>query len=313
MTTRHLQIPSLQDADLRLLRTFMAVVRNNGFTAAQTELNIGQSTISGCMAQLEARLGVKLCERGRGGFRLTNHGIRVHEATETLFADLDRFRSEVGDIHDQLVGTFQLGMVDAVATMSEAPWWTVLGQFVVDAPGITLKMKIDSPQALVRGLLDGRFDAAVLPIFRRPNQLRLTPIMLDDPQTLYCGSTHEFFHRRAREITTEMLESAPFAARRHMEGWAHPGGLSYKVKAVATDMECLAMLVLSGQFIAYLPAHYARIWVDQGLMKPIFEDELTYLSNLYFAIRKRDPGNAATLLAQKLKRSIRNKQMSTSN
>ena len=64
-------------------------------------------------------------------------------------------------------------------------------------PEITLETKIDSPQALVRGFFDGRLDAVILPTFRRPNQLRLTPILLDDPQTLYCGSTHEFFHQRA--------------------------------------------------------------------------------------------------------------------
>ena len=35
----------VHDVDLRLLRVFDAVVRSGGFSAAQAELNVGQSTI----------------------------------------------------------------------------------------------------------------------------------------------------------------------------------------------------------------------------------------------------------------------------
>ena len=61
----------LYDVDLKLLRVFETIVKCGGFSAAQAALNVGQSTISEQMTQLEARLGVKLCQRGRSGFRLT--------------------------------------------------------------------------------------------------------------------------------------------------------------------------------------------------------------------------------------------------
>ncbi len=54
--SRFRPVPNLQDGDLRLLRVFVSVVRNRGFSAAQTELNIGQSTICGYIAKLEYRL-----------------------------------------------------------------------------------------------------------------------------------------------------------------------------------------------------------------------------------------------------------------
>ncbi|PKO81130.1 MAG: LysR family transcriptional regulator, partial [Betaproteobacteria bacterium HGW-Betaproteobacteria-13] len=47
----------LHDVDLRLLRVFDVVVRCGGLSAAQAELNVGQSTISMQLAQLEVRLG----------------------------------------------------------------------------------------------------------------------------------------------------------------------------------------------------------------------------------------------------------------
>ena len=60
---------NLSEGDLRLLRVFAKVVEAGGFSAAQIELNVSQSTISTHMTALEQRLGMRLCERGRSGFR----------------------------------------------------------------------------------------------------------------------------------------------------------------------------------------------------------------------------------------------------
>ncbi len=92
----------LHDVDLRLLRVFDVVVRCGGLSAAQAELNVGQSTISMQLAQLEVRLGARLCERGRGGFRLTEEGRAIHEASQRLLSAVDGFRLEA----DQLKKTF---------------------------------------------------------------------------------------------------------------------------------------------------------------------------------------------------------------
>ena len=65
---------TIETADLRLFRLFMTVVEAGGFTAAQSELNLSLSTISTHFAELEGRLGVRLCRRGRSGFKLTEEG-----------------------------------------------------------------------------------------------------------------------------------------------------------------------------------------------------------------------------------------------
>ena len=70
----------VQDTDLKLLRIFETIVRCGGFAAAQPILNIGASSISEYMSQLETRLGLRLCERGRAGFRLTEEGAELHAA-----------------------------------------------------------------------------------------------------------------------------------------------------------------------------------------------------------------------------------------
>lgn len=59
----------LSDMDLRLLRVFKSVVDCGGMAAAELELNIGTSTVSRHIKDLETRLSLVLCRRGRAGFR----------------------------------------------------------------------------------------------------------------------------------------------------------------------------------------------------------------------------------------------------
>ena len=87
---------NLSESDIRELRVFAKVVEAGGFSAAQIELNVSQSTISTHMTALEQRLGMRLCKRGRSGFSLTDRGQLIYQATQRLFAALDEFRSEAG-------------------------------------------------------------------------------------------------------------------------------------------------------------------------------------------------------------------------
>ena len=69
----------LSDMDLRLLQVFKSVAECGGMAAAELELNIGTSTVSRHMKDLETRLGLTLCRRGRAGFALTAEGQRVYD------------------------------------------------------------------------------------------------------------------------------------------------------------------------------------------------------------------------------------------
>lgn len=66
----------LNDATLniRQLQVFEAVARLESYGRAQQELGISVSAISNAMSQLEGQLGFSLCQRGRGGFALTEIG-----------------------------------------------------------------------------------------------------------------------------------------------------------------------------------------------------------------------------------------------
>src|SRR6516162_5878483 len=106
----------LSDGDLRRLRVFCTITRCGGFAAAESELQIGLPSISRFIKDLEIRLGVRLCRRGRVGFELTEPGRRVYAASLQLITDLQRFETNIRSIHSALAGTLTIGIIDVLIT-----------------------------------------------------------------------------------------------------------------------------------------------------------------------------------------------------
>jgi len=107
-------LSQLHDVDLQLLRLFLGVVESNGFSAAQGELGLSQSSISQQMAKLETRLGYRVCNRGKGGFSLTPKGEQLLIAARSLFDSIETFRHQSNGVAGRLIGEVRLGLSEAV-------------------------------------------------------------------------------------------------------------------------------------------------------------------------------------------------------
>ncbi len=81
----------LHDASLniRQLQVFEAVARLESYSRAQQELGISVSAISNAMSQLEGQLGFTLCQRGRGGFSLTEKGQQFLQQAIRVLSELN--------------------------------------------------------------------------------------------------------------------------------------------------------------------------------------------------------------------------------
>jgi LysR family transcriptional regulator, transcriptional activator for bauABCD operon len=164
-------IGRLSDLDLRLLRIFVAVVESGGFSLASARLNVSESTISSHMSDLEKRLGMRLCERGRAGFRLTDDGEEVYRATTQLLEDASRFRDRLASLRSDLGGTLKFGLPDAIVTNAKAGVVECLQHYCKGAPEISLQIHILSPRELEHGVLNGSLHLAVTPEHRRVSGL----------------------------------------------------------------------------------------------------------------------------------------------
>ncbi|MGH6879318.1 MAG: LysR family transcriptional regulator [Hypericibacter sp.] len=284
----------LADIDLKLLRVFCTIVEAGGFTPAQTRLNLSQSRISSLITDLEARLGMRLCQRGRVGFRLTDKGQIVYEAAQRLFARLSDFNAEVGTLRGAMWGELHIGVVDSTSTNPDCRLVEAIRVFKAQAPEVTLQLQIAGPHDLERAVLDGRLQAAIGAFHHHVAGLAYAPLF-QERQTLYCGRGHPLFERPDRALTVAEIETAAFADRGYMEGARRRLPFAPKAATTTDYMEALAMLVLSGHYVAYLPAHYAAAWVAQGEMRPLMASKLSF--NSAFEVVKRRGAMATAVLS----------------
>ena len=76
--------------EIRVLRYFLAVVREEGINRAAEVLHITQPTLSRQLSQLEEEVGVKLFYRGAKKITLTNEGILLRRRAEEILSLVDR-------------------------------------------------------------------------------------------------------------------------------------------------------------------------------------------------------------------------------
>lgn len=83
--------------ELRILRYFLTVVREENITRAAALLHITQPTLSRQLIQLEEELGIKLFHRGRHNIVLTEEGMflrrRAQEIIDLTEKEPDAFAS----------------------------------------------------------------------------------------------------------------------------------------------------------------------------------------------------------------------------
>ncbi|MCB1434924.1 MAG: LysR family transcriptional regulator [Alphaproteobacteria bacterium] len=295
--------PSFSPTDLRLLRIFQAVVRHEGFAAAQDELGLTPGTISNHIAHLETRFGVRLCDRGRRGFSLTPDGARIHEAAENLLRSVENFAGIVGSVRGELTGTVHLGTVDAMHTNVDAPLDRAIAKFSELAPKVMLHVEIASPQDLLQRLLDGRYTVILTPTVDLHPSVTSMPLY-EEEQRLYCGKGHELFGAD-KDVTASAVRALPYVGRTYMQGSDGDRDAGFDHRAMTSHMEAIAILIKSGRYLGYLPAHFAEPFVRDGEMKSLLDHELAYFDTFHLALRKDEKNRAAALLSRCLREELR--------
>ncbi len=286
----------LSDMDLRLLKVFKSVVDCGGMAAAELELNIGTSTVSRHVKDLETRLGLVLCRRGRAGFALTAEGQRVYDETLRLLASVDAFRGSIDDIHNRMGGQLEVALFDKTATNPKARIGEAIARFTEIAPEVSLAVHVGSINAIEQGVLEGKFQIGIIPAHRASQSLVYADLF-DETMLLYCGKGHPLFESPHARLTWGKLGEHHFAGL----GYHSPNmELSHRArlsrKATGFDQEAIATLILSGRFLGFLPDHYAQVFEERGLMKAVLPARFNYACK-FVSLLRRSPKPSRAVLA----------------
>lgn len=272
--------------DLKRLKLFRQVVECGGLSAAETVLNINLPSISAHLAALEAQLGMRLCDRGRKGFRLTAQGRSVLDASARLFESVENFRSEIGDLNHQLSGILRLGLVDNTLSDPACPVVPALRALRSRSGDLEVSIDIRNPFELERALLEERIDIAV-GTFNVTDPALEQHAIHSERLSLYIGRGHALFEKKALQLGD--LAGADCVMRGYLrESQVVQQHVSFNYSATAQSVEGIATLVLSGHYVGYLPDHVAAPWVKARRMRAVLPRLMGY-DVLFKVIVPRQP------------------------
>lgn len=102
--------------ELRVLRYFLAVARDEKFTRAAEQLHVTQPTLSHQIAELEAELGVKLFIRSSHNIVLTEEGMMLKRRAQEILSLADRTKRDFIGRQEELKGTVAVGSGEFLST-----------------------------------------------------------------------------------------------------------------------------------------------------------------------------------------------------
>ncbi len=284
--SRNLLPRKLGDSHIRLLRIYKSVVECGGFAATEIELNISRPAISMAITELESLLDIRLCNRGRSGFSVTDEGVKVYEATLQLLSGLENFRTQVNTIKQELRGELNIGITDNLVTFPKMRVTRSLTKLKDRGPEVVINIRMMPPNQIETGILDGQLQIGVVPDLRRLPDLNYIPLY-KEKSLLYCSREHPLFEQDNSNLSDTELAAYDSVLP------AYPQAADIKqqqkvlsASASSTDREGVAFLILSGRYLGFLPTHFAQRWVKEGEMCAVQPEKRKFITH-YSAITRK--------------------------
>ena len=178
---------------IRQLQVFVTLVEHGSFTRAARHLGLSQSTVSGHIADLERRFGMRLVGRERSGVTPTGAGeVLLKPARDALRAERNA-RMAATELSGVLRGTLALGG-------STIPAGYIIPRLVRDFHakhgGIRVHLVTGDSSEIIDFVLSGDVDVGVVGTRPRQRGLR-TEVVAQDDLVLIVPPDHPFARKRS--------------------------------------------------------------------------------------------------------------------
>lgn len=226
------------------LRSFHAVAREGGFTAASRALNISQPTLTTQVKSLEEYFGVTLFHRRGRKIEMTNTGrelFKISRRIMSLEADAQDLLNAHGGFH---AGNLNVGAVGPYHAME------MLGAFSAKYPDVKLEVAIGNSKVTVDRLLDYSVDVAVLAHVEDDPRVLAIPYS-KHPVIAFVHKYHRFASRRRlkiKELEGErfVLREEGSTTRRAFEEAIAKAGISINIVMEIGSREAVWLAVAQG-------------------------------------------------------------------
>ncbi len=241
--------------NLRDLEYIVAVADLNSFSAAAESCHISQPSLSSQIKKVEQELGVKIFERTKRSVRLSPYGHGLLPRARKILDEAEKIRLEARQQTDPFQGTLSLG---AIATVAPYLVPSILQAVRENAPGMTLTLKEGVTAELLKSLLDGVIDVAIVSL---PTDSHAFDhhVLFDDAFYLAVGKKHPL---AAQSVVSEDILRAQRLILLEEEHCLRDQALSVCQGSMmqedrgfrATSLETIRQIVASGQGVTLMPA-----------------------------------------------------------
>jgi molybdate transport repressor ModE-like protein len=159
------------------MRLLVEIERRGTLSAAAEAVGIGQPSASQHLRLLEAAAGQRLVERNGRGSRLTEAGAILAARAAQALASLDLAGEELAALSGLEAGTIHVGASTAPGVYLLPD---TLSCFRRDHPGVTVEVEIASSGEILRRLLTGRLQLAIVGTEEADEKVQLTPFLDDE-------------------------------------------------------------------------------------------------------------------------------------
>ncbi len=254
--------------ELHQLRYMVAVAETGNFTRASERCHITQPSLSQQILNLEKEVGHKLFHRLGRKAVLTEAGMTFLDRARLILFDVEDAIKVLKD-SPSLDRLITVGAVPTIAPYLLAP---LIQRCRETHPNLVVHLREDFRSDLIRGVLEGELDLAVVTLPIKDHRLSIEPL-LTEPLLLVVGKGHPLSGRSevtandlADETFVTMGDSSTLAAQ--IRSFCGDHNFSPKIGYRCAQVATLKLFVAMGAGISILP-QVARLPADR--------DTLTYL------------------------------------
>ncbi|GGM94567.1 LysR family transcriptional regulator [Streptomyces fuscichromogenes] len=278
--------------DLKLLATFLAVVRRGSMAGAAVELGYVPSAVSQHIAALERGMGVELIVR-RPGSRLilTAAGRSLAQATGTLFDATARFQDAASGIANREIAELRVGTYpSAMSHLFPQVLSTLRGR----RPGPRIRLVVVETDEGLPRVRSGDMDLFVAYRYLpedppAPSEALTITVLGREPLVLVAGA--EPGRRRPVELAACLEREwvsghAHNPDRRLLERWAGELGIAPEVTLETDDLHSMLAMIRAGLAVGLIPATLLGAGRDTGVERVLLPPGVTPLHREILAVSR---------------------------
>jgi len=194
---------------LRSMKVFCDVVTRRSFSRAATDNKITQSATSQIITQLEKRLGVKLLDRSKRPFTVTDEGRQYFEGCHRLVRQIEELESSIRHLSNATEDTIRVASIYSVGLSTMRQF---VQRFHEHNPNIHVQLEYHHPQKVYELVTTGHAHLGLLSYAESTKSIAAIAWRAE-PMVIVFSNEHPLAHHQ--ELSLHALDGLEMVAFNH--------------------------------------------------------------------------------------------------